>query len=45
MSQITADNHGAARSPWAGKFPAMRPENITLPAGAGGLQRLGRGGD
>jgi hypothetical protein len=35
MSHMTADPHGPGRSPWADKFPAMRPDNITLPAGAG----------
>lgn len=35
MSQVTADNT-SGRSPWASKFPAMRLENITLPAGSGG---------
>jgi hypothetical protein len=37
MSQLSADDVRSGRSPWAAKFPAMNPQNITLPAGAGGL--------
>ncbi|QOI99547.1 MAG: hypothetical protein HRU70_03255 [Phycisphaeraceae bacterium] len=39
MTQVASDAAGGpgfARSPWAARFPAMRAENISLPAGAGG---------
>ncbi|XVJ59220.1 MAG: hypothetical protein HEQ23_07395 [Tepidisphaera sp.] len=37
MSQLSADDIRSGRSPWASKFPAMRPENITLAPGSGAM--------